>query len=175
MKIGTLAMVAALCLVSSGAMAATPRLSGNYALSMTQNCQVTVGSDTYDNIDVAGGSTITLANLFDRTVNDGKFSQTVGIATFNLTTHTLSFSGTEVKGSVLLVPGLSGADESMSSSPLSGSFSYSVPDTTSLVFGGITYSAAYGNIVSGTARYVTFVTQDPSKPECYDYGTAVHQ
>jgi hypothetical protein len=175
MKFKVLLMIAAACLLPLDAIAATPKLSGNYALSLSQNCQVTVGTSTYDNIELGNATTTTLANLFDQTIDDGKLSQSVGTATFNQSTHTLSFSGTQVKGSVLIVPGLSSDSELMTSSPDSGSFGYSVPSSSSLVLGGVTYQAAYGNIVNGIAKYVTFVTQDPSKPACSDYGTAVHQ
>lgn len=168
-------MIAAVCLLPLEAIAGTPKLSGNYALSLSQNCQVTVGTSTYDNIELGNQTTTTLANVFDETINDGKLSQSVYLATFDQSTHTLSVSGTQVNGSALIVPGLSSPSEVMTSSPDSGSFSYSVPSTTSLVLGEVTYHAVYGNIVNGTAKYATFVALDPSKPECSDYGTAVHQ
>ena len=175
MKVRIWVVIAAVCLLPLDAIAAAPKLSGSYALSLSQNCQVTVGTTTYDNVELGNQTTTTLANVFDETVNDGKLSQSVYTATFDQSTHTLSVLGTQVQGSVLIVPGLSSPSEVMTSSPDSGSFSYSVPTTSSLVLGGVTYHAAYGNIVNGTAKYVTFVTQDPDKPACYDYGTAVHQ
>lgn len=175
MKFRPLLLIAAVCLLPLDAIAATPKLSGSYALSLSQNCQVTVGTSTYDNIELGNGTTTTLANLFDATVDDGKFSQSVGIANFDDSTHTLSFSGTEVRGSVLIVPGLSSSNELMSSSPNSVSVGYSVPSASSFVLDGVSYQAAYGDIVKGIARYVTFVALDPSKPACSDYGTAMHQ
>jgi hypothetical protein len=175
MKFGPLLMIAAACLLPLDAIAATPKLSGTYALSLSQNCQVTVGTSTYDNIELGNGTTTTLANLFDQTIDDGKFSQSVGIANFNDSSHTLSFSGTQVNGSVLIVPGLSSDSELMTSSPNSVSVGYSVPSSSSFVLSGVTYQAAYGNIVKGIAKYATFVALDPSKPACSDYGTAVHQ
>lgn len=175
MKFRTLVVSAVVCLLPLNAFAAAPKLSGSYALSLSQNCQVTVGTTTYDNVELGNMTTTTLASVFDETVNDGKFSQTVGIASFNESTHNMSFSGLEVKGSVLIVPGLSQANEAMTSSANTGNFAYSVPSTTSLVLGDVTYQAAYGNIVNGTAKYVAFVALDPSKPECSDFGTAVHQ
>src|SRR5438552_16994184 len=87
-------------------------------------------------------------------------------ATFTSSTNAVSFSGSEVKGSILLVPALSDASESMSTKPIPQSFSYSVPSSTSLVLNGVTYQASYGNIMNSLANYVTFVAHDTSKTEC---------
>lgn len=175
MRVRTLVVIAAVCLLPLEAIAGTPKLSGTYALSLSQNCQVTVGTTSFNDIELGNQTTTSLVNVFDETVDDGKFSQSVGIANFNNSTHTVSFSGTEVRGSVLIVPGLSSPNEAMASGPNTGSFSYSVPGSSSLVMGEVTYQAAYGNIVNGIAKYATFVALDPSKPACSDYGTAVHQ
>jgi hypothetical protein len=158
--------IAAVAMLPLTAIAATPNLSGTYALSFEDVCQITL-SATVD------PSTHDLNAL--ETINDGKVSQTVAVATFNSTTRTLSLSGMQVKGSLLLVPGLSNPTEQMSESSVSESGSYSVPNNTTLVLIGETFHAAFGNVVSGVARYATFVAQDPSKPECYHYGTAIHQ
>jgi len=165
MKVRLFLLVALVSLFPLDALAATPKLSGNYAFSLSQSCQITLSTFP----DQSTGDVSAL-----ETIDDGKISQSVALATFSKT-GTVSVSGAQVKGSALLVPGLSGTDESMSGSPFSGSFAYSIPDASTLVINSVQYHAVYGNIVGGIAKYVTFLVQDPNKPGCVESGTAVHQ
>jgi uncharacterized membrane protein len=164
MKIKLFLLVALVSLFPLDALAAAPKLSGPYAFSPSQSCQITLSTFP----DQSTGDVAAL-----ETINDGKISQGIALATFNKTT--VSLSGAQVKGSALLVPGLSGADESMGETPFSGTFNYSIPNASTLILNGIQYHAVYGNIVAGIAKYVTFLVQDPNKPDCVENGTAVHQ
>jgi hypothetical protein len=164
MRIRLFLLVALVSLFPLDAIAATPKLSGPYAFSLTQSCQITLSTFP----DQSTGDVAAL-----ETIDDGKISQAVALANFGKTT--VSVSGAQVKGSALLVPGLSNADESMSDSPFSGSFNYSIPNASTLIINGTQYHAVYGNIVAEIAKYVTFVVQDPNKPGCVESGTAVHQ
>ena len=180
-----LVLVAVVCLLPVSAIASgPPKLSGNYAFSLNQYCQVAVGTDTFNNIVVRTGTvdadgdfsdgTTSLASVFDKTVDDGKISLTTAKATFNSTSGTVVMSGLSDKGSVLLVQGLSDPSENLAEVPSGGTLNFSNTAST-LTINGLTWNVAYGNIVSGIAHYVTFTGIDSQKPGCADQGFAVRQ
>ena len=180
-------LVAVVCLFPLNAIASgPPKLSGIYAFSLNEYCQVTVGTDTFNNIVVRTGAadadgdfsdgTTSLASIFDRTVDDGKISITTAKATFNPTSGTAVLSGLSDKGSVLLVQGLSDPSENLAEIPFGGANPVNYSNTAStLTINGLTFNVSYGNIVSGVAKYVTFSGLDSQKPGCAEQGTAVHQ
>ncbi len=95
-------------------MAATPKLSGVYTFSLTDSCQVTLSTFT----DQSTGDVGAL-----KTIDDGKISESVSTVKFNA--GTMSISGVEGKGSILLVPGLSNANEAMAQSGMNESLPFS--------------------------------------------------
>lgn len=164
MKVIGLTACISLCLIPITALAAAPRLSGVYALSLTENCQVTLTTHTDPNT----GDVDSL-----ETVDDGKLSETVASAKFNAAAGTITLSGAQGKGSILLVPGLSDPSEVMAQLATSESLSFSNTGST-LTINGDTFTAAYGDIAAGVAHYVTFMRVDTMKG-CVEHGTAVHQ
>ncbi len=153
------------------AMALVPKLSGTYAMTYNEFCQVTLdianGTDTDSTSSQPFVASIT-------TVDDGKISVSTATATFTPKTGMVSLSATGGKGSILIVPGLSGPNETMAPQSFSGVAPYSTTATT-FKLNGITFDAAYGMIVLGVAKYVSFTAIDPAKPACVIQGTAVHQ
>lgn len=159
------------CLIPIQAIAAAPKLAGTYAMTYNEFCQVTLditnGTDTDSTSSQPVVTSIT-------TVDDGKISISTATATFTPKTATVALTATGAKGSILIVPGLSGPNETMAPQSFSGTASYSTTATT-FTMNGITFDAAYGMIVLGVAKYVSFTAIDPAKPACVIQGTAVHQ
>jgi len=119
--------------------------------------------------------TDTLANVVDEDVNDGKLEELAGTATFDASTHIISFSGFQATGTAVIVQGLSPISDTMALAPYKDLWTYSNTDST-ITIKGATYQAFYAMIVNGVAHYVTFLglNNDPSQAQgCRVYGTAV--
>ncbi|HVA39497.1 MAG TPA: hypothetical protein VNF49_02445 [Candidatus Binataceae bacterium] len=154
-------MLGALLSVQTAQAIVAPILSGPYAVTLTDTCQAAIAGPT----DPRTGDV-----QYIETFTTGKLAQTVGTLTFDPNTLIAQISATMIKGSLLIVRGVGGSH--MATSTLSSSVPYSNTDS-SLVIDTQTYHAAYGNIVSGVAQYVSFVGS--KSPQCVERGVAVHE
>lgn len=182
-----LMLVAVVCLLPLDAFAGTPKLSGTYAFSLNESCQISVGTHTYSILQQSGVATDSdgdnnwvtnnTAPVFDTTIDDGKISVTTATARFNPKIGTVVVSGFTDKGSILQAEGLSDPTmDDLAEKPFGGATAVNYSNTAStLTINGLTWNVAYGNIVSGVAKYVTFSGIETEKPSCAEQGTAVHQ
>jgi len=161
------ACLSALFAIAFPAHADTPQLSGTYAVTITTLCQAQFSTS------LVGGQSNNAVESID-THNSGKIETGMGIATFS--GGQISGSSLGGKGDLTVIEN-NGAfqGDQFGIASESGSVSGAYSNTSStLTFGGVTYNAAYGNIVNNVANYVTFLFVDTTK-DCIEQGIAVHQ
>lgn len=160
------------CLLPLKAFASTPKLSGNYALSLHTECQVNVtqvqdgGQST--NCGSCNGDVLDI-----QTNDDGKFQHEVGVATFSPSTGQVTVNASGGQGPVLFYNPKSPPSDNFAAEAISGTDPYSNTSST-FTINGDEYNAAYGDIVKGIAHYVSFERIDTQK-QCVEWGTAVRQ
>jgi hypothetical protein len=155
LRVGFLALAGAS--LSTLAMAATtPTIKGTYVYDANTYCQPTIqveyGKDS---------NGTTFVNALKLTVPEDS-ADAVGLAIFDPSTATLSYSATKDHGSNVLVQTSSGVQGSViSQEPEKGSGPYSNTATT-VNLNGTAYTATYGKVIKGIAQYFALVGLDSS-------------
>lgn len=127
------------------AFAAAPVISGNYVFTFTEICQANIPSSS-----------------------PGTIQSTIAIANFNPTAGTVSVSGSEVDGDLVVLGGNGG----LTSTTLSQSFPYSNTGTT-FTLNGTTLNAVYGKAKKTIAQ--NFIVGGVVNSTCSVTGSATRK
>ncbi len=152
-KLFAAAAVATLLAVAP-AVAATPVISGKYVYASSTFCQPTIQIEYAQ--DTNGQTFVNGLNLTE----PEDTAHEVGLASFDPTTLTVTFSGKKDHGSNVLLQTSGGLQGSMIAEKTeSGSGSYSNTATT-VTLSGATYNATYGKSSKGVVEYFALVGLD---------------
>jgi hypothetical protein len=146
---------------ATGTLAATvPSLSGAYAYSHSTLCQPTV-------LVNYGNGIPSLINLNGGGPNGGwgDVQFDAGVATFNKSTLTVSYTGTDVEGSPVMLQSVGGGPDNLQGTALAQSASSGktafANTATTVTLNGQSYNAVYGaRTAGGVAEYVSLVGLD---------------
>jgi hypothetical protein len=158
---------AAIAILAVSSAAAAPVLSGNYALTIRDNCQQTLG------VDYVSGPLVS-------SIKSNKQGLTNGLLLVDFDSSTLTFTqaGFDDYGTPVLLKN-SGTEKGvegrkMQEATTSASGSYSTTDTTFTSF-GLTFNAIYGQVDNaGISHYMAYqgIFKNGSA-ECTEQGEAI--
>jgi len=143
--------------------AATPKISGTYAMLIQEICQ-------------GGYSEVPLSNTknsskVSQIVGNGGIQVTTGTATFNAATHEVTASGHSENGQLLY----QGKTPGMADSAEANTTTYAA-SATSLTLFGTAFHIVYGAQSKGVAQNFVASTATPGSPDgCAQSVTAFHQ
>jgi hypothetical protein len=144
----------AVLMLTVAPMAMAQTLNGTYELVFVQDCQATFSYTP----DPSPPNNVSSLN----TVDNGKLSGTIGTAVFNSTKHTVTITGWQDQGSLLMIEGIKGATvmkDATFSQKLTfatGAGTLSLTSTTKPI-STLDFSAVYGSLDGDVAGSVDFL------------------
>ena len=148
--------------VAAPAIAATPTISGKYALSYVETCQATISYTR-----PSGKPYVSTVN----TVRPGHAESQMMLATFNSATHMVTGSGYSDEGDLLIIQNVAGGKVVKEVVwTLNNSYSNSA---TQITVAGSSFHVVYARIVGAIAYHADFIGI-PSAG-CVAHGTLEHQ